>query len=310
LSFFSGELLQTLFAFVMNIRTLLVLGRISNLPTVWSNLLAGWILNWGGFRPFSLALLLVGGSFLYTGGMFLNDFCDAEFDALYCPQRPIPAGKISRQAVGQWAILWFVLGFACLAFLGAVSAIFALVLIAAIILYDFRHKGLAWAPLVMGLCRFLLYPLAAVSVGATNVFATLNLFVVPAGVALGLYVAGITYLARGESRPEKPARWALLLLFLPVATSLGIFLLQNMHRPVPPGALALACLLQLYWMAWMLVPFWRKSNPSLGRVVSGLLAGIVLIDVLMATLMLGPLSAALLPLFALAFLLQRFVPAT
>ena len=30
------------------LRTLLVLGRASNLPTVWSNCLAGWLLGEGG----------------------------------------------------------------------------------------------------------------------------------------------------------------------------------------------------------------------------------------------------------------------
>ena len=38
-----------------------------------------------------------------------------------------------------------------------------------------------------------------------------------AATALGLYVAGITYYARGESRPTKPTRWALLLLCAPFA---------------------------------------------------------------------------------------------
>ena len=31
-----------------NLRTLLVLGRASNLPTVWSNCFAGWLLGGGG----------------------------------------------------------------------------------------------------------------------------------------------------------------------------------------------------------------------------------------------------------------------
>ena len=32
------------------LRTLLILGRVSNLPTVWSNCLAGWLLDGGGAR--------------------------------------------------------------------------------------------------------------------------------------------------------------------------------------------------------------------------------------------------------------------
>jgi hypothetical protein len=60
-------------------RTLLVLGRVSNLPTVWSNCLAGWWLGGGG-NFWKLPFLLLGVSALYTGGMFLNDAFDAEFD--------------------------------------------------------------------------------------------------------------------------------------------------------------------------------------------------------------------------------------
>src|SRR5437899_1088645 len=69
-------------SFSVMIRTLLVLGRISNLPTVWSNCLAAWLLAGGG--PWSrFAILGTGASFLYTGGMFLNDAFDVEFDRKY-----------------------------------------------------------------------------------------------------------------------------------------------------------------------------------------------------------------------------------
>ena len=65
-------------------RALLVLGRVSNLPTVWSNCLAGWLLGgggeWGGF-----CWLCLGATALYVGGMYLNDAFDAEFDRVFRP---------------------------------------------------------------------------------------------------------------------------------------------------------------------------------------------------------------------------------
>jgi 4-hydroxybenzoate polyprenyltransferase len=297
-------------ALAMNLRTLLILGRVSNLPTVWSNLLAGWTLNWGDFRPAPLALLLTGGSLLYVGGMYLNDFCDAEFDARFCPQRPIPSGQISRRTVGSMAVLWFMTGFACLFTLGPQTAAVALLLIVAIVIYDFHHKGVPWAPLAMGTCRLLLYPLAAFATGP-NVFGSFIFGVMAAAIAMGLYVAGITYLARGESRPQKPTRWALILLVLPIAFAFGVHAaLTDPLRPISAMSCVLFSALFLYWMAWMLVPFWRKTNLSLGRVVSGLLAGIVLVDMLLLTNMVGPLGIVLAPLFGLALLLQRVIPAT
>jgi 4-hydroxybenzoate polyprenyltransferase len=293
-------------SFAENLRTLLVLGRVSNLPTVWSDLLAGCCL--AGGVPFTAALpaLLLGGSFLYVGGMYLNDFCDANFDRQFCRERPIPAGKISRRAVGMLATLWFAAGFACLAPFGCTPAGIALLLIALIALYDFRHKNVSWAPLVMGTCRFLLYPLAASMVRAEIPWPVFIM-----GAVLGWYVAGITYVARGESRPEKPSRWALLLLLLPVAAAVGQYWLgRGLYWAVPQSGLILIGLLLPGWMAWLLIPLWRKTNRSIGRVVSGLLAGIVLVDVSAVTPRLGFQAGWFLIFFVLALLLQRFIPAT
>jgi len=82
------------------LRTLLVLGRVSNLPTVWSNCLAGWWLGGGG-NYWKLPFLLLGVSLLYTGGMFLNDAFDEDFDRQRRTERPIPSGKISTGRVWQ-----------------------------------------------------------------------------------------------------------------------------------------------------------------------------------------------------------------
>ena len=69
------------------LRTLLILGRASNLPTVWSNCLAGWLLGGGG-APESFSLLILGSTLLYLAGMFLNDALDVQFDRQYRPERP------------------------------------------------------------------------------------------------------------------------------------------------------------------------------------------------------------------------------
>ena len=285
----------------MNLRTLLTLGRISNLPTVWSNLLAGLIFAEAAGNLPVLAATLAGGSFIYIGGMFLNDYCDVAYDAQYCPERPIPAGLISRKAVGGFALLWFLLGLACLAPMGWTVAGIALLLIAAVVAYNFHHKGVVWAPLLMGFCRFLLYPLAAITapdrVSWTVLFSD--------AAALGLYVAGITYLARGESRPGKPARWALLLLLAPLVLPSIVGMPSFLVLPWLAAASV-----PLAWMAWLLIPLWSKTKPSVGRVVAGLLAGIVLIDFLAVTPVLGWQAGWFLVLFLLALLLQRFVPAT
>src|SRR3954467_14588405 len=76
------------------LRTLLVLGRASNLPTVWSNCLAGWLIS-GAASVFGLLLLCASATCLYLGGMYLNDAFDVEFDRQNRKERPIPSGAIS-----------------------------------------------------------------------------------------------------------------------------------------------------------------------------------------------------------------------
>src|SRR6185369_2115097 len=83
------------------LRTLLILGRTSNLPTVWSNCLAGWLLGGGGDLN-KLILLCVGATLMYLGGMFLNDSFDVEFDRLHRVERPIPSGAIALESVWRW----------------------------------------------------------------------------------------------------------------------------------------------------------------------------------------------------------------
>src|SRR3954451_22265925 len=83
------------------LRTLLVLGRASNLPTVWSNCLAGWILG-GESDLYKLLLLCAGATFIYLGGMYLNDAFDAQFDQQHRPERPIPSGAMPAGAVWAW----------------------------------------------------------------------------------------------------------------------------------------------------------------------------------------------------------------
>ena len=93
-----------------SMRTYLVLGRVSNLPTVWTNVLAGTVLSMAvpGLSNGQLLTLLVAMSLFYLGGMYLNDAFDAEIDAAERSDRPIPTGKIGEGQV--WA-----LGFAMLA---------------------------------------------------------------------------------------------------------------------------------------------------------------------------------------------------
>ena len=64
------------------------------------------------------------------------------------------------------------------------------------------------------------------------------------------------------------------------------------------------------WMARSLRFAYRAAERNIGRSVSGLLAGIVLVDLLAAADVPHGFAAVFVGLFLLALLFQRYVPAT
>src|SRR5947209_942179 len=141
------------------LHALLVLGRVSNLPTVWSNCLAGWWLGGGAYTG-GLPALFIGTSLLYIGGMFLNDAFDIEFDVQHRKERPIPSGAIRPTTVWILGFTCLVLGIALLFTISASSGGLGLILTGFIVLYDATHKRISFAPIFMGICRLLLYLVA------------------------------------------------------------------------------------------------------------------------------------------------------
>ena len=152
------------------VKALLLLGRTSNLPTVWSNCLAAWLLAGGALNESGdvqrFVWLNVGTTLLYLAGMFLNDAFDVKFDREHRSERPIPSGAISVKAVWTLGVGQMILGLACVVWVNVPAAACALALVGSILWYDWVHKKIAWSPLIMGLCRLFLYLLTgAIAVG-------------------------------------------------------------------------------------------------------------------------------------------------
>ncbi len=281
-----------------SLRTLLVLGRTSNLPTVWSNCLAAWWLGGGGdFKK--LFLLLAGATLLYLGGMFLNDAFDADFDAQYKRERPIPSGAVSRKAVWENGFGLLAAGLGCLFFLGLTTSILAVALAVCILIYDAVHKLITVSPVLMAGCRFFLY-LVAASTGADGVTG----WAVWCGLALAAYIVGLSYLARQESRPGVLRYWPCLFLAAPI----GLALIMNADRYLQ-NALWVSAVVALWTIRNLRYTF-GGAERNIGRTVSGLLAGIVWVDLLAAVNVPREIAPIFVALFLLALLFQRFVPAT
>lgn len=282
---------------VRKLRALLVLGRVSNLPTVWSNCLAAWLLNDGASWT-NFPLLCAGATLLYTGGMFLNDAFDAEFDRRHRAERPIPSGQINALTVWLFGLAALALGWIALLPLGIQVALVSLLLVACILVYDAFHKRMPLAPALMAACRFLLY--LAAGLATQKAITALTLW--HAG-ALAAYIIGLSYLARGESAHSGATRWPLALVAAPLVVN-------GMLDPDRPGSwIAIAGLAA--WVAWCLRHFFRPAADGIARTVSGLLAGIVVVD---WSAVAPPINSgagiAFAGLFLLALALQRTVPAT
>ncbi len=250
----------------MTFGTVLRLGRVSNIPTVWTNALAGAVLAAGAEGP-GLAVVIFAALSLtafYEGGMWLNDAFDAEHDARVRASRPIPQGEIGRATVFAGGAVLLALGIVLALTLGPPAFGVSVALAFAVVLYDWLHKRTALSPVIMGATRFLSYALAALAVGA---FAGPALW-----GALGLFawIVGLTYAAKQEAYDRIGAAWPLAVLALPVLYALWV----GRSEPVALGfALALAAV-----AAWALRRLFRRAKGDVPKAVVTMIAGICLYD--------------------------------
>ena len=136
----------------------------------------------------------------------------------------------------------------------------------AIVLYNYWHKGNPLGPLLMGLCRALLYLTAGLAVAARPGPA-----LAAGAVVLLSYLIGLTYVAKQETLTHVANLWPLLFLAAPfvyAAPSLT-------DNPSVAGLYALF----LAWVLYALRMLVRRM--SIGKAVVTLIAGISLLDALL-----------------------------
>jgi 4-hydroxybenzoate polyprenyltransferase len=195
-------------------RAYALLARVSNLPTVWSNVLAGTMAATAAvFDTGSLVRVIAAASLFYMGGMFLNDAFDADTDAQARPERPLPAGDVSRGEAFLMGSALLVLALLLLATRTS-TLLWGAVLAASIVLYDYGHKGEVFAPLVMGACRGLVYCVAASAAGSVTTAAAVG------AAIMVVYVTGLTIVARLAGAT---ARWLVPLMIAAISLVDAIF---------------------------------------------------------------------------------------
>lgn len=282
------------------------LGRISNLPTVWTNAWTGAILGGAAVDAALGVILALALSGFYLGGMFLNDAFDWRFDQQARPERPIPRGLISVAEVRGIGFALLALGLALLAAAGALAGgamaaplAAGAVLGALIVYYNWRHKRDPLSPLVMALCRAMSYVAAAAAAGTA-----LAAPVLWGAGALTAWVIGLTYVAKQENLREVRNLW-------PLAFLAGPLLYGAIAAPGDPSVVVAGAFL-LAWAVYAISFLVRSEGRDIPRAVVSLIAGISLVDALILLVAGAPAGWIIgcLLAFALTLALQRFVPGT
>lgn len=301
--------------------------RLPNIPTVWSNVITGYLFGIAfctsqsdglakmlpHFSWSALALLIVAGTLLYICGTFMNDGVDVEWDKEHRPERAAPSGRIPAGTMINLALVFGMGGIAASFLLGKFSMILAGVIIAAILLYTAIHKRTAWGAVAMGICRALLFPMAALS-GHVYLGAEINSLVhisIAAGLGMMLYIGAITWFARHETSNDPPRThyWLKTIVFtVPFLTPVVAIPIILPDVTFWDQTTALAC--GVVGILWLCIAMERGKREGTGKFVSSALAGIPLLDAMwlpnhQPLLLLIPAA-----LFVLSLVLQKVTSAT
>jgi 4-hydroxybenzoate polyprenyltransferase len=305
---------------VNKLHAFLTLGRVSNLPTVWTNCLAAWVLNRLGqqlplfelpdtdaaqaltFQTGQWIWIFLGASLLYIAGTTLNDAFDEEYDRQHNRDRPIPAGILKCWEVWAVGLIQLVSGAAILYFKSDVSEIYLGMLCMTILAYDAVHKKWAGSVLLMGGCRLFLW--WTIATAGLDIAHELSPLVLVWSIGLLLYIAGITFVARGEATGNLPAvPWPFMLLFVQVL--LGLFFCVYTGRWI-----TLVLVILLAYGIWIGVLRAQLKGRHIGRGVALWLALITLGDALAMGLVVPIWGLFALLGFPLSIMMQKKFPAT
>lgn len=283
---------------MIRLDVVLRLGRVSNLPTVFTNALAGCVLAGGdGNLLWAVVVSTLALVFFYEGGMWLNDAFDAEIDAQQRSNRPIPNGEIGVNTVFIGGFAMLAIGVAIAAIMGADAGLAGIGLMIAIILYNWLHKKVSFGPVLMGATRFFCYVMAACAMGDLSNAALFG------GLGLLAYIIGLTYAAKQEAYDQIGAAWPLAVLAIPLIYALSL--------------IASDPFVLIFWfglagvVAYALKHLFRRQPGDVPKAVVTMIAGISLYDAALIAST-GQLGLALLAAlgFVATMYLQRVASGT
>ncbi|MFT5633009.1 MAG: hypothetical protein ACI9SQ_000718 [Rubritalea sp.] len=321
------------------LKALLATGRVSNLPTVWCNCLAAVLIlfhqsengihsyiqqPWNQSLTYLTIYLVFFSTCIYVGGCFMGDFHDRKFDALHKPDRPIPAGILSKNTVAGigFSLLFFsILGAPIIPSLVLehvrmnIMFLPVMFLVYSVNNYSQWHKKSLFIGLpLIGLCRFFLiiFAAAAASILLGKIegspgherFHAVSYFILPIiiyAAAVCIYTIAFASVARTESS-DSPITWRNLLRYTMLALPLTVLFTNQSLQIETITALVIYAL----WLSYAF-SFLSKNK---GNYVSKCLAGFCLLDACFLAQFGWIWVVICLILFLLALALQKIAPAT
>jgi 4-hydroxybenzoate polyprenyltransferase len=254
-------------------------------------------LGWSWF------FLSFGGMFLYTSGMWLNDLWDREYDLQSNPQRPLVSGQLSVKWVKRMVVMGFLVGMLLCVMGGGAKVGWVILLVGAIVVYDWCHKPWAGSVVVMGACRGLLCLMVASAYGGPGK-GVLGLF--HAGV-LSLYVVGLSLGARPGGFQKK---WSVVLVLLLCVVIPAVVVTGFQQGIVVEKQGILFFSVVMLSLGWIGVCVGYGFKGRMPQAIGGLLAGILAVDALFLNLQNSVQAIVLISLIPLLRIWQRNIPAT
>jgi geranylgeranylglycerol-phosphate geranylgeranyltransferase len=115
-----------------------------------------------------------------SAGYVLNDICDVAVDAINCPNRMMPAGRVSRRAAIICSVLLFAMGLVLASFCGWGFLLVLAMISAGLVVYDIYSKRLGvFKDVLVAVLATSLYPLAFTLAKPVETTVLKSLFIFP-----------------------------------------------------------------------------------------------------------------------------------
>ncbi len=263
----------------------LQLFRVPNLLTVPGDAIAGFLLaqatGLSAGRPhLRMALAAAVSLLIYAAGLLWNDWFDLPEDLRERPGRPLPSGRVRTGQVALAANVMIAAAISIAAVAGTATLWVAVVLGAVVLAYDMGLKRVRLiGPLAMGSCRGLSVLVGAAAFGADGLTRAP---VIAAAAGITLYVAAVTWLARGETRQRDVTMQRCAIAGAFVAWVLVVAAAMSVAGTVLwqwRWAMLLLAALAGMWLIGCLITLGRQPQPQIvQRIVGGLIRGIILVQ--------------------------------